>query len=978
MDKLTCFKAYDIRGQLGTELNTDIAYRIGRAFALHSNLKNVVVGGDIRLTSEELKLALSEGLMDSGANVIDLGMTGTEEIYFATKFLGVDGGVEVTASHNPMDYNGMKLVIEDAKPISGDTGLFAIQKIAEENNFPAVTKRGKLKNKSNLADYVDHLMTYISPKNIKPLKLVVNSGNGAAGHVIDEIEKRFELLSVPVEFIKIHHQPDGNFPNGIPNPLLQECRADTTKAIIEHKADMGIAWDGDFDRCFLFDETGEFIEGYYIVGLLAEAFLQKNPGEKIIYDPRVYWNTEDVVTSNGGIPIMSKTGHAFIKERMRTENAIYGGEMSAHHYFRDFAYCDSGMIPWLLVSELLSIKGQSISSLVKDRISLYPSSGEINLKVENTQSIIERIEKKYSTEPNVTIDYTDGINIIFPEWRFNLRQSNTEPLIRLNVESKKSKKLMLNKTEELINELQTTYKLRGAIDTYRDGKLYGWAVDTLTNRTLNLHVLCGDKIIGSGCADIYRKDLDELGLHEGKHAFEIELNENALPQNAELTLIDSEKLNRIEGAIKTIFIEKTIFSCECIKEVNGHLIASVSSVNVSKNEKIELIYNSTIIESKEIAIGDVETEIKLFIPENLRDDQVKEFSLRIQSSGDVLVTSAIMISRVKTQLFFYPDYRATNPYQELLYSNLTNCNVDSFTIDEAIEYLTENNISPCVYHVHWQNIVTAPAQTSHEHRKLAKDFISKLNYFKDLGGKVIWTIHNKLPHDIKFKNSEIEYHENMAEVADLILLHDLSSINIVAKEYFLDKKKIKIIEHGNYIDSYPNLIKPKESRDLLSIKQDDVVFGFVGQLRPYKGLNDFIEASVKLVNIPHVSALIAGKPVWPITKGKIERRCELYDDIKVYEGFVPDEELQVYLNSSDFIVLPYKDILTSGSVILAASFGKPIVVPDIPAFESIKNQDFVFTYAPDDKQSLHLLLTQLSQFKKSDILKLGTSALDFC
>ncbi|GAB3520284.1 phosphomannomutase CpsG [Photobacterium alginatilyticum] len=453
MSKLTCFKAYDIRGQLGDELNNDIAYRIGRAFGLHLQPKTVVVGGDIRLTSEELKLSLAEGLMDSGVNVIDIGMTGTEEVYFATKNLGVDGGIEVTASHNPINYNGMKLVREDAKPISGDTGLHDIQALAEKNEFPEVTQRGTFIKQSNLVPYVDHLMTYINLNNIKPIKLIVNAGNGTAGQVIDEIEKRFGALNVPVEFIKIHHEADGHFPNGIPNPLLPECRADTANAVIKHKADMGVAWDGDFDRCFFFDEHGEFIEGYYIVGLLAEAFLQKDAGAKIIHDPRLSWNTIDVVNAAGGKPIMSKTGHAFIKERMRKEDAVYGGEMSAHHYFRDFSYCDSGMIPWLLVAELLSVKGMNLSEVVKERIEAYPSSGEINSKLRNPQGAIARVRAKF--EPNaLTVDETDGISLEFKEWRFNLRSSNTEPVVRLNVESRNDIQLMKYKTEELLQLLR--------------------------------------------------------------------------------------------------------------------------------------------------------------------------------------------------------------------------------------------------------------------------------------------------------------------------------------------------------------------------------------------------------------------------------------------------------------------------------------------------------------------------------------------
>jgi len=455
--QLTCFKAYDIRGQLGEELNVDIAYRIGRAMAETLKPKTIVVGGDVRLTSEELKLALADGLLDAGVNVIDLGMTGTEEIYFAASHLKVDGGVEVTASHNPMDYNGMKLVKADSKPISGDTGLFDIKALAETQLFAEkATIRGKLTQCSTIDAYVDHLFEYINPENIKPLKLVVNSGNGASGHVIDAVEAKFGKLNIPIEFIKIHHKADGNFPNGIPNPLLPENRQDTIDAVLEHNADMGIAWDGDFDRCFLFDEKGQFIEGYYIVGLLAEAFLQKNAGAKIIHDPRLAWNTIDVVSAAGGKPVLCKTGHAFIKERMRTEDAVYGGEMSAHHYFRDFSYCDSGMIPWLLVAELLCVKNMKLSATVSERIAAYPSSGEINSKLADPKAAIERVLNAYQADA-VVFDQTDGISLEFAseegEWRFNLRSSNTEPVVRLNVESKNNISLMKVKTKEIMTIL---------------------------------------------------------------------------------------------------------------------------------------------------------------------------------------------------------------------------------------------------------------------------------------------------------------------------------------------------------------------------------------------------------------------------------------------------------------------------------------------------------------------------------------------
>lgn len=454
MSKLTCFKAYDIRGQLGSELDVDIAYRIGRSFGHYlsnddKKNKTVIVGGDIRLTSEELKGALANGLMDSGVNVIDIGMTGTEEIYFATSHLKADGGIEVTASHNPADYNGMKLVREDSKPISGDTGLREIQCLAEANVFPPVTARGSFTKSSHLIEYVDHLMGYIDPKNIRPMKLVVNAGNGAAGHVIDEIERRFNTLNIPVKFVKIFHEPDGNFPNGIPNPLLPECRYDTSRAVIRHEADMGIAWDGDFDRCFFFDECGQFIEGYYIVGLLAEAFLHKAPGAKIIHDPRLTWNTVDIVEKNGGVPVISKTGHAFIKERMRLEDAVYGGEMSAHHYFKEFAYCDSGMIPWLLVTELLSLKKSNLSDVVKNRILAYPSPGEINRKVADADLVIDKVLQVYAKQA-VNIEHIDGLSVDMGEWRFNLRKSNTESLLRLNLETQGNYLLMEQKTAEIL------------------------------------------------------------------------------------------------------------------------------------------------------------------------------------------------------------------------------------------------------------------------------------------------------------------------------------------------------------------------------------------------------------------------------------------------------------------------------------------------------------------------------------------------
>ncbi|MBF7688794.1 phosphohexomutase domain-containing protein [Acinetobacter rathckeae] len=433
MTKLTCFKAYDIRGKLETELNEEIAYKVGRAYGQIYKPKQIVVGCDVRLSSESLKQATINGLNDAGVNVLDLGMTGTEEVYFGAFHLDVQGGIEVTASHNPMDYNGMKLVRENARPISADTGLKEIQALAESNTFEDVATKGVTTTYNILPEFVEHLLTYIQPEKIRPLKLVVNAGNGAAGHVIDALEAQFEAKNIPIEFVKIHHEADGSFPNGIPNPILVENRTSTSKAVLEHKADMGIAWDGDFDRCFLFDEKGQFIEGYYIVGLLAQAFLLQKSGEKIVHDPRLVWNTLDIVEKYNGVAVQSKSGHAFIKQVMREQNAVYGGEMSAHHYFRDFAYCDSGMIPWLLVSALLSETQQSLSSLVENMIAKFPCSGEINFKVSDTQTVIQRIFDHYATA-QPTIDKTDGVSLDFGTWRLNIRASNTEPLLRLNIE----------------------------------------------------------------------------------------------------------------------------------------------------------------------------------------------------------------------------------------------------------------------------------------------------------------------------------------------------------------------------------------------------------------------------------------------------------------------------------------------------------------------------------------------------------------
>ena len=446
--KIDCFKAYDIRGQIPIQLNAEVAYRIGNATAEFLGAKRVVVGRDIRLSSEELTDAVCKGITDAGAEVLDIGLVGTEMVYFATAHLGADGGIMITASHNPADYNGLKLVREEARPISADTGLQDIRKLAERDRRLRVDDVGSRTATDIFNTYIKHLLTYVDVSALKPLKLVVNPGNGGAGIAMDGLKG-----CLPFKFVDLNYEPDGTFPNGIPNPMLLENQAVTSDVVLANNADMGIAWDGDFDRCFLFDENGTFIEGYYIVGLLAERMLQKNPGARIVHDPRVLWNTLDIVASAGGEAVQSKSGHSFIKEKMREVDAVYGGEMSAHHYFRDFSYADSGMIPWLMVAELVSITGKSLSELVGERQAKFPASGEINRKVADPAAAIQAVRDHYAPGA-VAANDVDGISIEFEDWRFNLRGSNTEPVIRLNVESRGDKNLVDTKVREILSLLE--------------------------------------------------------------------------------------------------------------------------------------------------------------------------------------------------------------------------------------------------------------------------------------------------------------------------------------------------------------------------------------------------------------------------------------------------------------------------------------------------------------------------------------------
>lgn len=442
------FKAYDIRGRVPEELNEELAYRVGRAYAGLFKAKTVAVGRDIRLSGKSLSEALTAGLTDAGCNVLDIGLAGTEMIYFAAFHWKLDGGIMVTASHNPGDYNGLKLVRDRAIPVSGDSGLKEIEETVVNARFALSPRKGVIATADILPDYIEHLLTWTDRKALKPLRIVVNAGNGCAGPVIDALGKY-----LPYKFIKLNNTPDGTFPNGVPNPLLVENRDSTASAVLESGADAGIAWDGDFDRCFFFDERGEFVEGYYLVGLLAERALKRHPGGSIIHDPRLVWNTIEIVQEAGGVPVVSKSGHAFIKEKMRDIDAAYGGEMSAHHYFKEFSYCDSGMIPWLQVTETMSERGRPLSEMVDERIAKYPVSGEINLALPDPRRALAAVRERYEAAA-LGIDEIDGVSMEFSDWRFNVRMSNTEPVVRVNVETRGDSALLKVKTQEVLRTLE--------------------------------------------------------------------------------------------------------------------------------------------------------------------------------------------------------------------------------------------------------------------------------------------------------------------------------------------------------------------------------------------------------------------------------------------------------------------------------------------------------------------------------------------
>jgi phosphomannomutase len=446
---LTCFKAYDIRGRIGIDIDEDVAYRVGRAVAQHLEAKSIVVGYDARSTSAEYAAAVGRGVCDAGADVLTIGMAGTEEMYWAVTEFGACGGIEVTASHNPIDYNGMKIVKSGSRPLDDALDFQPIRALAELGVWSGVSSVGRVFDRTHAAreQYVSRVLSLVDVRAFRPLKIVVNSGNGAAGPTFDAIASRLAEMCAPIEFVRVHHSPDPTFPNGIPNPLLPQNHAVTSTVVKEVGADFGVAFDGDFDRCFLFDGEGQFVPGEYVVGLLAEVFLAKEHGGKVVHDPRVIWNTLDVVSRAGGTAIQSKTGHAFIKEAMRANEAVYGGEMSAHHYFRDFAYCDSGMIPWFLIAQLVSKSGRSLTDLLESRRAAFPSSGEVNFRVKDANAAIAAVRAAYGS--GAEIHELDGLSIAHPTWRLNLRQSNTEPLVRLNLEARGGAVDITAKAEEV-------------------------------------------------------------------------------------------------------------------------------------------------------------------------------------------------------------------------------------------------------------------------------------------------------------------------------------------------------------------------------------------------------------------------------------------------------------------------------------------------------------------------------------------------
>jgi phosphomannomutase len=439
------FKAYDVRGVYGSELDEEGAYAIGRAYVQHFSVTRLAVGHDMRLSSPTMAAAVREGAADGGAEVLDVGMVGTEMLYFAVGELSLDGGITVTASHNPKQYTGMKIVRQGALPVGGESGLLDVRDVAVAEHWDSVT-RGEIRAEDIWPGFVDRVLTFVDVDALKPLRIVIDAANGMAGAMLPPVLDRLPMLDV----VRCYFEPDGSFPNHEPNPLLPENREFIVRKTREEGADFGVAYDGDADRCFFVDDLGEFVPGDFITALLAELFLAKQAGGKVIYDVRASWAVPEAIERAGGVPLINRVGHAFIKARMREEHAVFGGEVSAHYYFRDFSQADSGTIPFLLMCELVSRRGK-LSEVLASLRSRYFITGEINTPVADVPAKLAELEQRFGAEGRVS--HLDGLSVEFDDWHFNVRPSNTEPLLRLNLEAL-SERLMEEKRDEVLGVIR--------------------------------------------------------------------------------------------------------------------------------------------------------------------------------------------------------------------------------------------------------------------------------------------------------------------------------------------------------------------------------------------------------------------------------------------------------------------------------------------------------------------------------------------
>jgi phosphomannomutase len=437
------FKAYDVRGLYPSQIDEDGARAIGRAYVEEFEPRAIAVGRDMRLSGQTMAAAVIEGAAGAGADVVDLGMVGTEMLYFAVGELGLDGGIAVTASHNPKDYTGMKIVRRGALPVGGDSGLLDVRDRAiARGQTPAVSKPGEVRRADIWPAFVERVLSFVDLEAIRPLRVVIDAANGMAGAMLPPVLER-----LPVEAVRCFFEPDGSFPNHEPNPLLPENRAFIVERTLAEGADLGVAFDGDADRCFFVDDTGEFVPGDFATALLAQSILEKEPGAKVIYDVRASWAVPETIERAGGVPLVNRVGHAFIKQRMRQEDAVFAGEVSGHYYFRDFSQADSGVIPFLLMLERISKGGTKLSGLLRPYRDRYFITGELNTPVADVAVKLQELKERFGAEG--TVSHLDGVSVEAPDWHFNVRPSNTEPLLRLNLEAR-SRELMERKRDELL------------------------------------------------------------------------------------------------------------------------------------------------------------------------------------------------------------------------------------------------------------------------------------------------------------------------------------------------------------------------------------------------------------------------------------------------------------------------------------------------------------------------------------------------